>query len=99
MVEVENDGTVKAEFLCVFASALRHVAEKRLIRVFTRAAGDLKDHRGLGFDASLNDRLHLFHVVEVKRRNRVVAFVSLLEQFLRVHQTEFFVGYHSFVFR
>ena len=80
VVEVQNDRNFAAELLCVFGRALGHVAQKRLVGVLARAARNLKDYGRFCFDASLDDGLHLFHVVEVKRGDRIFACDSLFEK-------------------
>ena len=98
VVEVQNDRNIVAQFLGVFASALSHIAQERLVCVLARAARDLKNDRRLLFDASLNNCLHLFHIVEVKRGNRVFTDDCFFEKLARINQTEFFIGYHSYIF-
>ena len=95
VIEVQHDRNTLAvgrDFLGVLDRALRHVAQQGLVRILAGALGNLKDHRGLGFDAGLENRLHLFHVVEVVRGDRVAALDRLGEQFLGVHKTEIFVA-------
>ena len=91
MVEVKNYRNIAAELLGIFASALGHIAQERLIRIFARSAGYLQDNGRLCFNASLDYGLHLFHIVEVKRWNSIFAFDSFLKKLARINQTEFFI--------
>jgi len=94
VVEVQTDRNALAagNFLGVFHRALREVAQQRLVRVFAGALGNLKNHRGLGLDAGLNDGLELFHIVEVVRRDRVFALHRLGEHLFGVHEAEILVA-------
>ena len=98
VVEVQNNRNIVAEFLCVFASALRHVAKESLIGVFAGSAGNLQNDGRFLLDASLYNRLHLLHIIEVKRRDCVFAGDGFFEKLSRIDQTEFFIGYHNIVF-
>ena len=94
-VEADRDGAFAfADLFGVFDRALSHVAEEGLVRVVASAFGNLEDHRGFHFRASGDDRLELFHVVEVERRDRIVALHGFCEHVFGVDKTEVFVIYH-----
>ena len=99
VIQVQNDRNALAagNFFGVLNSTLSHVAQQSLVGVFTGAFGNLKNHRGFGFNASLNDCLELFHVVEVVGGNGIFAGHRLLEEFNGVDQTERFVTDHFFI--
>lgn len=91
VVEVQDDRDIAAELLGVFARALGHVAQERLVGVLARAAGHLQNHGRLLLDASLDNRLHLLHIIEVKRGDSIFAVDSFFEKLARIDQTEFFI--------
>jgi hypothetical protein len=95
VVEVQNDRNVLAQLLGIFDGALSHVAEQGLVGVFARARRHLKNYRRRSLHASLNDGLHLLHVVEVECRDGITALDGLCEHLTGVHKTQIFVGYHS----
>ena len=95
VVEVQHDGNVLAQLLGVLHGALRHVAEQRLVGILAGARRYLQNHRRRSLDASLDDGLHLLHVVEVECRNRVTAFDCLGKHLTGVYQTQIFVRYHK----
>jgi len=85
VVEVKGDlRFFHTQFLGVFHSSLSHVAQQGLVGVLTGTAGYLQDDRRLGFDGSLNDGLHLFHVVEVEGRYGILSVNGLLKHLLGV---------------
>ena len=96
-VEGDRDHLAAADFTGVFDSALREVAEQGLVGVIARALGDLKDHGGFFFGAGRDDRLELFHVVEVECGDRIVAGHRLFEHVAGVDQSEIFVVDHTVV--
>ena len=85
------------DFFRVFRRALGHVAQQRLVGVFTSALGNLQDQGGLGLDAGLDDGLELFHVVEVVSGNGITAFHGFREHCAGVHKTQIFVINHLFL--
>ena len=97
MIQVQNDrNTLTAgKFLGILNSTLSHIAEQSLVGIVTGTLGNLKDHRGLCLNASLNDSLQLFHVVEVVCGDGIAAVNSATEKFAGVDQSESFVTDHS----
>jgi hypothetical protein len=96
VIQVQNDRNSFAvvDLFGIFDSALSHIAEQSLVCVFTGTFGNLKNKRGLSLDAGLNDRLELFHIVEVVSGDRVTAFDSFAEEILCVYEAESFVTDH-----
>ena len=94
VIEVKDDRNAFAagNLLSILDRALRHVTEQSLVGVFAGPLRDLEDDRGFRFDTGLNDRLHLFHIVEIVRGDRVSALDCLLEQLTGVHKAEIFVA-------
>ena len=80
VVEVQNDGNLVAEFRSVLHGSASHVSEQVGVGILACSGAHLHYHRALGFDASLDYRLHLFHVVEVVRGNGIAPRHGLLEQ-------------------
>ncbi len=91
VVEVQADGDVAAQLLGILYGSLGHVAQDGLVGVFACAARNLKDDGRCGFDASLYDGLHLFHVVEVEGRNGIFARHGLFEHLSGINQSQFLV--------
>ena len=80
VIEVQHDLRMgAAQLLGVLASAARH----------------LQNDGRLGLDRSLNDGLHLLHVVEVERSDRILPCDGLLEHLAGVHQTQILVVNHN----
>ncbi len=91
MVEMEHDGNLMTEFLRVFSGSLRHISQQVDVRIIAGTLGNLENDWRLRLNTSLDNRLQLFHVVEVVRGNRIPALDSLREHFLGIHQAEIFV--------
>ena len=97
VVEMENDlGMLPAEFLGIFNSTFRHIAEKGLVGIVARTLGNLEDDRALGLCGGLDDGLELLHVVEVESGDGVTALDCLCEHLAGVHKAKIFVIYHSY---
>ena len=76
-----------AQFFCICNGSLCHVAQQRLVCVFACTGRNLQNNRRVRFHARLNNRLKLFHVIEVVRGDRIAAFDGFGEHFFRIHQT------------
>lgn len=94
MVEVEHDGNRIPQLLRIFDGALCHVAQKRLVRVLASTGRYLKDDGRFAFDASLDNGLHLLHIVEVECGNGIATFDGFGKQFARIDEPEVFVTNH-----
>jgi hypothetical protein len=95
MIEVKYYGNVETKFLGIFDGALGHIAEHGLVGVLAGSGGNLEDDGAFRLDASLDDCLELFHVVEVVGGDGEPAPDCFLEDFYRIDQSELFVTRHS----
>ena len=96
VIEVQHDLRMgAAQLLGVLDGPLSHIAQQRLIGVLASAARHLQNDGRLGLDRSLNDGLHLLHVVEVERSDRILPCDGLLEHLAGVHQTQILVVNHN----
>ena len=96
VVEVQHDLRMSAtQFLGIFHRTLSHITKQGLIGILTGTARHLQDHRRFRFDGSLNNGLHLLHVIEVECSDGVFALDGLFKHLSRVHKTQIFVIYHS----
>ena len=57
------------------------VAQEHVVRVLTRAAAGLDDHRRVGFLRRFHDGLDLFHVVDIERGQTVIVLGGVVTQF------------------
>ena len=88
VIQVQHDLRMLAtQLLSVLNSTLSHVTKQSLVRIVTSALRNLKDHRRLCLNSSLNNSLQLFHVIEVESGDRVSTLDGLSEHLFRVHQT------------
>ena len=94
MVEMENDWDVTTKFVSILYDASSHISEKIDVCIISGASGYLKNNRALCFDTSLNDCLHLFHIVEVECTDGVSTLDCLGKHVSCVYQSKFFVACH-----
>ena len=88
VIQVKHDlRFLTTQFLSVLNSALSHITEQSLVRVVTGTLRNLKDHRRLCLDSSLDNGLQLFHVIEVESGDSITALDGFSEHLFRVHQT------------
>ena len=64
-----------------FGSGLDQVLDEVLACVLACAGAGLQDHRGTHFVGSRHHGLHLLQVVDVKGRNTIAIFGSMVQQF------------------
>ena len=83
MIQMQRDGDVRA----ADDGRLDQLDQIVVVRVSTRALGNLKDDRSLFFLTGLGDALHDLHVVDVESADGVAAVVSLLEHFGSSYQS------------
>ncbi len=74
MIQMEGDRDLPYPFFsCLPLHHLHrsasHVAQKRPVRIVPRPLRHLEDDGRLGFQAGHDDRLELFHIVEIVSRN------------------------------
>ncbi len=93
VVEVQDDGDLRAHLPGHLHGAHRHVAQHRLVGVVAGALAHLDDDRRVRLGAGGHDRLELLEVVEVVGRNGVAAVDGFLKQFTAVHQAQFRIVY------
>ncbi|OAV63664.1 hypothetical protein Barb6_03623 [Bacteroidales bacterium Barb6] len=87
VIQVENNLRMLAtQLFGIRHGTFRHITEQRLVGIFAGTAGHLQNHRRVRFRRCLNDSLHLLHVVEIERRNGILAFHSLLKHLPCVHK-------------
>ena len=88
VIQVKHDLRFLAtQLLSVLNSTLSHVTKQSLVRIVTSALRNLKDHRRLCLNSSLNNSLQLFHVIEVESGDCITTLDGLSEHLFRVHQT------------
>ena len=75
MIQVQDRRNLRINF----GRGDHQVVQEPILRIGTRTAAGLDDHRRLGFAGRLHDRLDLFHVVDVECANSVSAFGRLIE--------------------
>ena len=100
VVEVEGDGDLaqtlfRRDPLHHRHGPLAQIAQQGLVGVVPGPLGDLEDDGRLGFETGQDDRLELFHVVEVVGRNREAPVDGGGEHGPRVDEAEVSITDHD----
>jgi len=68
------------DFRVRFNGGQDQVTQIGLAGIFAGAGGALHDHRGVALGGGFHDRLNLFQVVDVERRQAVTVLSSVIQQ-------------------
>src|SRR5574344_1498588 len=73
VIQMKNNRNIASQLLCILNCALRHISQYSLIGILSCTGRYLKNNRRLCLYASLNNSLHLLHVVEIEGWNSIAS--------------------------